>query len=143
MRYLLNWYLFEAKDFPLQDKIEVTIDYEDYSFTVEELNELVINKYPIQRIPLSEITSEWDDLDSDVISFSFKDYSTKQRIELIKKERERINRANLKYPIIVCKSNEGWVILDGNHRVSKAKGEQKSTIQSYVVPKEDLLRFKI
>lgn len=143
MRFLIHWRLFEAKDLPLKDQIVVTIDDDEYSFTVEDLYKLISEKgYPIQRIPLSEISSEWDDLDSNIISPEFKDLSPKQRLDLIKRERERINRANLKYPIVLCKGDE-WVILDGNHRVSKAKNDGKSTIQSYIIPKEDLNIFKI
>jgi protease I len=52
---------------------------------------------------------------------------------------DRIEDVNLEFPIMVLRKKGEWVrILDGNHRVEKAKRMDKKTIKSRVIDYEDL-----
>jgi len=56
-----------------------------------------------------------------------------------KKEIERINKANLSYPIIIYNN----YIIDGVHRLSKAYLDNKKKIKAYIFTKQEMDKFLI
>jgi hypothetical protein len=59
--------------------------------------------------------------------------------EMYSKDMQRINRANLSYPIIIYDGD----IVDGLHRLTKAKLINKKTINVYIFSKELMDKFII
>lgn len=57
---------------------------------------------------------------------------------------DRVEAAELKYPIIVVENDEGeiFAILDGTHRLQKAERLELETIEGYVIPKGKMSRFE-
>lgn len=53
----------------------------------------------------------------------------------------RANKADLKYPIVVVKYNDGLWIADGVHRLWKAKHLKRSHIRGYVIDQSELKKF--
>lgn len=71
----------------------------------------------------------------------YKDLTDKQKEEFEKEVGTTIDKANLKYPIIVSRGKKGKLtILDGNHRVEKAYKLKKNIIKARVIPEEDVLK---
>ena len=56
-----------------------------------------------------------------------------------KDEIERIEKANMKYPIILDKNN----VVDGFHRLTKAYLSNKKKIKAYVFSKKEMNKFLI
>ena len=60
-----------------------------------------------------------------------------------KKEIDRINNADLRYPIIIDKHKNNYIIVDGVHRLIKSYLDNKKTIKAYIFPKDILKKFLI
>lgn len=56
---------------------------------------------------------------------------------------ERINNANLEYPIIITIYNAKPILLDGTHRLMKAYMTNKKTIKVIIIDKKKLKRAQI
>ena len=61
--------------------------------------------------------------------------------KMYKREIERINNANLKFPIII--EENGHHVVDGVHRLVKASLQKKTKIKAYVFSKEEMKKFLI
>jgi hypothetical protein len=57
-----------------------------------------------------------------------------------KSDHDRINNADLKYPIII---NDKGAIIDGMHRATKAILDKKFKIKAYIIDKDLLKKFLI
>jgi hypothetical protein len=93
---------------------------------------------------------------SDVISMS-KDKPTKKvdikdihynfqgRVEDDSETNKRVMKADLSYPILVVKNEEGkiFALLDGTHRLEKAIKLNHKKIKAKVFNKEELIKFKV
>jgi len=60
------------------------------------------------------------------------------------KTKDRVNKADLSYPIIVAKNENGkiFAMLDGTHRLEKALSLGLDSIKVKILNKEDLVQFK-
>jgi predicted nucleotidyltransferase len=60
------------------------------------------------------------------------------------KTKDRVNKADLTYPIIVVKNEKGkiFAMLDGTHRLEKALNLGLNKIKTKILNKEDLIQFK-
>ena len=54
----------------------------------------------------------------------------------------RANEADLKYPIIVVRYDDGLFIADGVHRLWRAKSEGREEIKAYVFDRKELDQFR-
>ena len=107
-------------------------------------------KYPTEKIPLSDLialekngkagtnlklayfTVNGKELEYDKLSNDLK-------AKYSKEENQRIENANLLYPIIVATDNNKLIsILDGNHRYEKAKKYSVNELPAKLIPIEDL-----
>ena len=62
-----------------------------------------------------------------------------KNIELVKvSDKERIENVNLNYPIVILKMNEKEKVLDGNHRLAKAKLYNMKYIFAYIIKISDI-----
>ena len=87
-------------------------------------------KYPIVEYPI-------DPLEKMCIICAYR--------KIIKTEdehEERINKADLSYPILVAvEGDELFAIIDGNHRIAKAVRLNHKTIKTRLLPLEDLYNY--
>ena len=69
-----------------------------------------------------------------------KDLDKEESAKFKKEQLEIVMIANLKYPIVITKNDKGELkhIIDGNHRIKKAKILKKQTIKAYVIPEKDI-----
>ena len=75
---------------------------------------------------------------------SMKDNLEGREGESKESERERTDKAEIKYPIIATERPEGGLhILDGTHRLQKAVEGNHKTIPVRVVPREHLQKFRV
>lgn len=58
------------------------------------------------------------------------------------KDELRIQNADLQAPILVTHTKDGWVVLDGIHRLVKAQREHAHTIKAVVVSPDLLARYQ-
>lgn len=93
------------------------IDGEEVTITIKEIEDYLIDE-PIIEIPVKEIADMCIHKDKT-------DIETKERSE----------RANLNFPIIISKNLEGKynMILDGHHRLLKAINTNQKTIKAKVL----------
>ncbi len=59
------------------------------------------------------------------------------------KEYDRIMRSDLSYPIDIMKNKGRWLILDGLHRLVKAKILNKTTVEVRKIPRSKISEIKI
>ncbi len=62
--------------------------------------------------------------------------------EKYKEEYARIMKANLKYPIDIMFNKGRWLILDGLHRLVKAKVQGMKKVNVRKVPRSDIPKIK-
>ena len=60
-----------------------------------------------------------------------------------KKEIDRINNADLRYPIIIEKNKNNYYIVDGIHRLTKSYLDNKKTIKAYIFSKDIMIKFLV
>jgi len=77
------------------------------------------------------------------ISYSALDVLNNPKKKKYKKEIDRINNADLRYPIIINKHNNNYIIVDGIHRLTKSYLDNKKTIKAYIFPKDIMKKFLI
>lgn len=96
-------------------------------FDVEDLISKTAH-LPIQNIPISDIH-----------------YNFAGRQEDPNKTKDRVQKSDLKYPIIVVKNEHGKIfsVLDGTHRLQKAIEQGDKKINAKIVDKEDLYQYKV
>ena len=75
------------------------------------------------------------------IKYSPMDVLANPNKKMYKKEIERINNANLKFPIII--EENGHHIVDGVHRLVKASLHKNTKIKAYIFSKEEMKKFLI
>ena len=90
-----------------------------------------INTLPVERIPIADLAhvleyAGWG-TSSDKSKYSANDVLRKPHLKKYESEIERINNADLKFPIIVHKH----VVVDGLHRLVKAKKNHHKCINAY------------
>jgi hypothetical protein len=141
---------------PLKGLCGVRINNKNYDFNVKKIIEFAEKNYKAERIKINDIydISLFKDIDSD--DFLIDDDTAEVKIkgkwkkikdldketsEKFKKDQlEIVMMADLKYPIIITKNDKDEFkhIIDGNHRVKKAKILKKKTIKAYVIPEKDI-----
>lgn len=57
------------------------------------------------------------------------------------KQSKRINNANLRYPIDIMKNKGRWLILDGLHRLMKARILKKKTVHVRIVSRNNISKI--
>ena len=61
-----------------------------------------------------------------------------------KSEAERVQKADLSHPIITTRHPvHGHVVLDGTHRLQKARDQGNETIQARNIPWKEMKRYRI
>jgi len=75
------------------------------------------------------------------IKYSPMDVLTNPNKKMYKKEIERINNADLEFPIIIEKN--GHHVIDGVHRLVKAILRKNMKIKAYLFSKEEMKKFLI
>ena len=73
------------------------------------------------------------------IKYSPMDVLANPNKKMYKEEIERINNANLKFPIII--EENGHHVVDGVHRLVKASLQKNIKIKAYVFSKEEMKKF--
>ncbi len=53
-------------------------------------------------------------------------------------EQERMEKADLSYPIDIMKNHGRWIVLDGLHRLAKACKQGQKTVMVRIIPRERL-----
>ena len=131
MKHLKTYKLFESIDkiagvWDTNEKFEDGDDFK-IKFRVSDIIELAKDK------PVEE-------LDPKSINY---DFSGREEDEL--ETKERVFLADLSYPIIVVKNEQGriFTMLDGTHRLEKALILGLDKIQVKVMSKEELVQFKV
>lgn len=137
---------------PLEGVCGVKIGKKEIEMKISDLVEFA-KKYDIEDIDLDKLHHKglWKDdtwKKGGVLKpagsdkwLKWKDLSDEQKKDMEEEVKTTIDRANLKYPIIIAKSKRGkMTIVDGNHRVEKAYKLGKDTIKARVIPDEDLLK---
>jgi len=150
--YLIN----EDDRKPLEGMCGVTIDGVNYDFKVKDIIKFAEDNYKPKDTKLSDVykLSLFKDLDSD--RPNKKDRSIKiggkwcsgdkmtdeQWKEFQREQKEIAIKANLKYPILLTVDKNGKItgIIDGNHRVVKAKMLHHDLIEAYYIPEEDIVK---
>ena len=119
MKYLLSFQLFEGKYYRENPKSSFTHDDQEY-----DLNKLLKltstekgNYFPIKEL-------KW------ILSHT-------------KIEKNRVEKADISYPILIGKMNSKWVVYDGVHRLTKAIEEDRKTIKAIKVSSYLLNKCKI
>ena len=137
---------------PLEGKCGVTIGDKELTFTVKDIIKYAEDNYKYERISVEDIydlglfneqgkgegeatflvDGEWQTED---------EISPEEKSKFDKEQKDIIEAADLKYPIIVAsKGDKITAIIDGNHRLEKANNRGNKTIKAYVLPEEDLLK---
>ena len=101
-----------------------TFTHEGSDYNLYKLNGLV-RKNKIQSFPVKDL----------VWIFKYDDPT--------KDHPERIGTANINVPILVTKTKDGLVVLDGLHRLAKAVLQDIKELKGKLVNKEDLEKVKV
>jgi hypothetical protein len=150
-------FLYEV-DNSLKGDCYLYINGKKYTFNIGKLNKYVEKYYKVTNLPIDKLSkmSYWKDFIKEKrrknnwalfnIDGKWKDHHqiSDEEFELFRlKEIEAINKASLKYPIIVTTTNRGKIteILDGNHRVTKASMLGKDNIKAYILPERDIVHM--
>ena len=100
--------------------------------TIKVLYDYVKDK-PVHDIPIKELIHELKPMD----------WETGEERPGTKEFIKRGNAADLKYPIIVFKSKSGkLLIMDGVHRLWKAKDAGDETIKGHILTQKEAEKFK-
>lgn len=119
MKYLLSFNLFEGKYYRENPGSSFTHDDEEY-----DLNKLL-------------------KLTQDKKGYNFPIKELKWILKHTKVEKNRVERADLSYPILIGKMKNKWVVYDGVHRLTKAIEEDKENIKAIKVSNYILNKCKI
>ena len=119
MIYLLEFNLFEAKYYRENPKSTFTHDGTEY-----DLNKLLklTSTSKGSNFPVKEL--RWILNHTDV-------------------QKVRVEKADLKYPILIGKLKSKWVVYDGAHRLTKAVEENRNNIKAIKVSDYILNKCKI
>lgn len=148
-----NWIneKFNYDDYdPMDGTFGTKIDGVDIEAKVGDLIKFS-EDYPIEKIDMSKLLKQglWNKekfktqgkVNIDGKWIEYKNLTDEQKKDFNEEVDTTIMKANLKYPIIVSRSEKGKItILDGNHRVEKAGKLGKKDISAHVIPEEDVLK---
>ena len=142
---------------PLDGTCGTTIRGKTFEFNVGKIIDFAKKNYQSQIVNLNDIyeltffksVQNLDVIDKNAevnINGEWKKESELSKEELKKfrdEQIEIINMSNLRYPIILTQNNRGRIvgILDGNHRVKKAKQLGKDSVRAYIIPEKDILNL--
>lgn len=124
----------------------IEINGKEIEGDVKELIKMVDSgKYEIQEYEVKDLGTEWDDMEGKTVlkdgkMVKFDELSNEEQRDQLKRLKKDIMKSSLKYPIILTKTEEGFHVLDGNHRLSKAKILGKNKIKGYFIPQKDILK---
>lgn len=141
---------YEKEHKPLEGGWGATVDGKEVDGSVIALVQYA-NEYPTKEIDLDEIPKSLFDKDQEDEGektvkigdkmVDFKDLNDKQKEEFKLKEKIIIDKADLDYPIVLVQlRNKKYKILDGNHRVQKARNKKLKKIKAKVIPSDKLLK---
>jgi hypothetical protein len=100
--------------------------------------------YPVEKMRVSEL--EWHFKIPFIQNKKEYDLTPAEVIEnpdLYKKEYERTMNADLAHPIDVMKNKGRWLILDGLHRLMKAKALGMKEVNVRKIPREEVQNIEI
>lgn len=111
---------YEVKDAKLSDVYKVSLFKKLYS------------KSPDKKASM-EIDGEWVEGDK---------MTDEQWKKFQEEQQEIVMKSNLKYPILLTVDKKGKIkgVIDGNHRVLKAKILKHDFIKAYHIPEEDIVK---
>ena len=110
----------------LDQEAGIGLDGQSFKFKIRDLVSFA-DKYPVTKIDPKEFSNQLSGRDEDP-----------------KQSMARAQKADLKYPIIVVKRNNGklW-IADGTHRAHKAILNKLSYINAKIIPIKDMSQFEV
>jgi hypothetical protein len=140
---------------PLAGTCSVSVGDDVFEFNIGKIINFAKKNYEVSEIPLDELykLSAFKDVDVEgskpsknsslLIKGKWKKGNdiTDEEWEKFKKEQyDIVMKSNLRYPIVVVvnKKDKVKAILDGNHRVKKAKLLDKESVKAYKIPEEDI-----
>ena len=109
----------------MDDQISVGVDRKNYNFKLKEWI-AISEKYPVEE------------LDPQVFAEEIKGVRVREGPIA---DEQRIQQADLSYPIIIVKHAGGSNIVDGTHRIRKAM-RLGVPVKARVIPFQDLASFK-
>jgi hypothetical protein len=80
--------------------------------------------------------------DTDGLEWWKKSYGDKNGNPKSEKEKEKLEKADLSYPILGIKYDDKVSVADGLHRIKKASMMGKKCVAAYLIDKEDLLEIQ-
>ena len=108
----------------------IGFDDENYKFSINHLIEHSKNM-KVKQLPVGPLFK------------TTKEMLGEESGEVGPERANRINKADLSFPIIVTKHpTQGHVVLDGTHRLEKAHGMGMKTIGAKVIPWKQMKRYK-
>lgn len=140
---------------PLEGTCGVSIGKKKYIFYIKTLIKFCEDNYDISNVKIDDLIklSCFKDVDvennkpdknsSIIINNKWvkaKDVTDEEWKQFKKEQYDQLMKSNLKYPIIITVDNNDKIkaILDGNHRVKKAKILKKDIIKAYKIPENDI-----
>ena len=120
----------------------------EYEISIRDLVSYLKN-FPIQQINISSLDhlKTWDDFENITVMkkghwIKFNDLGSKNQDKHKKKIEKDVMKTDIRYPIIVIVNN-GKVdaILDGNHRVQKAKLLGVKSLPAHILGNEDIEKY--
>lgn len=109
----------------------------DFNWSEEKVWKL---NYPIEKIDINELSWHfkipfWD---IDRGFYDLKPNEVIKNFKKFKKEYERTMKSNLIYPIDIMENKGKWVILDGLHRLVKAKILGHKKVKVRIIPRSEI-----
>lgn len=104
-----------------QEKKDSTFTHDNIEYSLNKLERLVDKSKPID-IEVSKL--KWILKYTKIFKF-------------------RVEKANIKYPILITKYGKRWVVLDGAHRLQKAINENIKLLPAIKVTQEILSKAKL
>jgi disulfide oxidoreductase YuzD len=113
-------------------------------YNIKKLIELT-EKLPVSKIKLNELEHQlylntWIAHNQRIRPIDVLEYKKNKSNRKLQKNYERIQNVDLKYPILL---NEDLLVVDGLHRLAKAKREGKILVTVKVIPNNILSKAEI
>ena len=122
-----------AKKMPASVK-RVCFDFNWSNKKVWELN------VKTEKMPISKL--EWHFYLPFFKAYTLKAIDVIERPGLHRKEYQRTMRANLRHPIDIMRNKGRWLILDGLHRLAKAKIRGMTEVNVRKIPRSMIARIE-